>query len=285
MSDAAPGGPAPEAGVSVCYRHGDRRSFVRCQRCGRVICGECQTPAAVGVHCPECTAAARASAPKPRSAIARAFRPGSRAPVVTYTILVITVAVFLLQLVTGGTAGFVTQALLYWPPLTTVEPWRMLTTALVHSPSSIFHILFNMYSLWVLGPLLEGLIGRARFLAVYVLSAFGGSLAVLYLDPAQAVVGASGAIFGMLGAFFIIQRRLGGQSMQLVVLIGINLAIGFVVPGISWQAHVGGLAVGAIAALVMVRTRRLDQRNTQRALLIGLGTVLVLATIARFALI
>jgi len=138
---------------------------------------------------------------------------------------------------------------------------------------------------FVLGPLLEGLIGRARFLVVYVLSAFGGSLAVLYLAPAQAVVGASGAIFGMLGAFFIIQRRLGGQSMQLIVLIGINLAIGFVVPGISWQAHVGGLVVGALAALIMVRTRRVDERKKQRALLIGLAIVLVLATVARFALI
>lgn len=285
MSDPAPGGPAPEAGASVCYRHGDRRSFVRCQRCGRVICGECQTPAAVGVHCPECTAQARASAPRTRSPISRAFRRGSSTPVVTYSILALTLAVFLLQVVTGGRESPVTQALLYWPPLTTVEPWRMLTTALVHSPSSIFHILFNMYSLWVLGPLLEGLIGRARFLAVYVLSAFGGSLAVLYLDPAQAVVGASGAIFGMLGAFFIIQRRLGGQSMQLVVLIGINLAIGFVAPGISWQAHVGGLVVGAIAALIMVRTRRIDQRQLQRMLLAGLAVVLVLATIARFTVL
>lgn len=282
MSDAAPGGPGPEAGVSVCYRHGDRRSFVRCQRCGRVICGECQTPAAVGVHCPECTAQARASAPRTRSPISRAFRRGSSTPVVTYSILAITVAVYLLQLVTGG---FVTQLLLYWPPLTTVEPWRMLTAALVHSERSIFHILFNMYSLFVLGPLLEGLIGRARFLAVYLLSAFGGSVAVLYLAPEQAVVGASGAIFGMLGAFFVIQRRLGGQSIQLVVLIGINLAIGFVVPGISWQAHVGGLAVGALAAFIMTRTRRIDQRSRQRMLLIALGVALVLATAARFVLL
>lgn len=282
MSDPAPGGPAPAAGPSVCYRHGDRRSFVRCQRCGRVICGECQTPAAVGVHCPECTAQARASAPRTRSPISRAFRRGSSTPVVTYSILALTLVVYALQFLTGG---YVTQLLLYWPPLTTVEPWRMLTAALVHSDRSIFHILFNMYSLWVLGPLLEGLIGRARFLAVYVLSAFGGSLAVLYLAPAQAVVGASGAIFGMLGAFFIIQRRLGGQSMQFVVLIGINLAIGFVVPGISWQAHVGGLIVGAIAALIMVRTRRLDQRQVQRMLLGALALVLVLATVARFTLL
>lgn len=282
MTDPALGGAAPEAGASVCYRHPDRRSFVRCQRCGRTICGDCQSPAAVGVHCPECTAAARAAAPRRPSAIARAFRPGSRTPVVTYSILAVTIGVFVLQQLTGGA---VTQLLLYWPPLTTIEPWRMLTAALVHSERSIFHILFNMYSLFVLGPLLEGLIGRARFLAVYAFSAFGGSLAVLYLAPNQAVVGASGAIFGMLGAFFVIQRRLGGQSRQLIVLIGLNLVIGFVVPGISWQAHIGGLVVGALVALIMIRTRRRDQRRRQNVLLVGLGLLLVIATIARFALL
>jgi len=281
MSSEVSGGAAPAADQSVCYRHGDRRSFVRCQRCGRVICGECQTPAAVGVHCPECTAQARASAPRTRSPLARAFRPGSRTPVVTYSIAAVTIAVFVLQLLLGDV---VTNALLYWPPLTTVEPWRMLTAALVHSDSSFFHILFNMYSLLVLGPLLEGLVGRARFAWIYVLSAFGGSLAVLYLAPGQAVVGASGAIFGMLGAFFVIQRRLGGRSTQLIVLIALNLAIGFVVPGISWQAHVGGLVVGAIAALIMLRTRRVDQRR-QTLLLSAFALLLVLATAARFWLL
>jgi membrane associated rhomboid family serine protease len=280
MSDAAPGGPAPEAGVSACYRHGDRRSFVRCQRCSRVICGECQTPAAVGTHCPDCTAAARASAPQRPSALSRAFRPGSRVPVVTYTILAVTSVVFLLQQLTGG---YVTQLLLYWPPLTLVEPWRMLTVVLVHSDRSLFHILFNMYSLFVLGPLIEGLVGRSRFVTLYLLSAFGGSVAVLYLAPGQAVVGASGAIFGMLGAFFVIQRGIGGQSVQLIVLIAINMAIGFVVPGISWQAHVGGLLVGAACALILVRTRRAEQRTRQRLMLALLAGVLVAATVLRFA--
>ena len=116
----------------------------------------------------------------------------------------------------------------------------MLTVVLVHSDRSVFHILINMYSLFVLGSLLEGLIGRLRFLAVYVLSALGGSVAVLWLAPLSFVVGASGAIFGLLGAFFVIQRRLGGASIQLVVLIAINLAIGFVIPGVVMAGRTSG---------------------------------------------
>jgi membrane associated rhomboid family serine protease len=208
----------------------------------------------------------------------RAFRPGSRVPVVSYSILGLTLVVYLLQWVTQGA---VTTALAYFPPLTALEPWRMLTVALVHSDSSFFHIIFNMYSLWVLGPLLESLVGRARFLTVYVLSALGGSVAVLWLAPLSIVVGASGAIFGLLGAFFVIQRRLGGRNVQLVVIIAINLALGFVIPGVSWQSHVGGLLVGAACAAVMLRTRRADQQRQQALLLAGVGAALVALTVLR----
>ncbi len=281
MTDPQAGSPRPGADARVCFRHPDRPSAVRCQRCERPICPECQTPAAVGVQCPECIAAARAAAPKRPSALVRAFRPGSRAPVVSYSILALTLVVFALQWVTQGA---VTSALAYFPPLTAIEPWRMLTVALVHSDNSIFHIVFNMYSLWVLGPLLESLIGRARFAAVYVLSALGGSVAVLWLAPLTVVVGASGAIFGLLGAFFVIQRRLGGRSVQLVVIIAINLALGFLIPGVSWQSHVGGLIVGAVLAWVMLRTRRVDQQRRQAWLIALVGAVLVAATLLRLTL-
>lgn len=281
MTDPQAGSPRPGADARVCFRHPDRPSAVRCQRCERPICPECQTPAAVGVQCPECIAAARAAAPKRPSALVRAFRPGSRAPVVSYSILALTLVVFALQWVTQGA---VTSALAYFPPLTAIEPWRMLTVALVHSDNSIFHIVFNMYSLWVLGPLLESLIGRARFAAVYVLSALGGSVAVLWLAPLTVVVGASGAIFGLLGAFFVIQRRLGGRSVQLVVIIAINLALGFLIPGVSWQSHVGGLIVGAVLAWVMLRTRRADQQRRQAWLIALVGAVLVAATLLRLTL-
>lgn len=277
--------PAPEAGANanpnVCYRHPDRRSFVLCQRCARTICPECQIPAPVGVHCPECRAAAASALPKQKPAIVRAFRRGGSTPVATYSILGLTLAVFVLQWVSQGA---VTNALAYFPPLTPQEPWRMLTVALVHSERSFFHILFNMYALFVLGPLLEGLVGRGRFIAIYVLSAIAGSVAVLWLAPLSVVVGASGAIFGLFGAFFVIQRRLGGTSIQLVVILGINLALGFVIPGISWQAHVGGLLAGALAALILVRTRRRDQQRQQLFLLSLLGAGLIAATVLRFAL-
>jgi membrane associated rhomboid family serine protease len=276
VTTSAPGPAENGADARVCYRHPDRFSAVRCQRCDRRVCPERQTPAAVGVQCPECIAAARAAAPRRPSALARAFRPGSRVPVVSYGILIATLVVFVAQWLTQGV---VTSALAYYPPLTAQEPWRMLTVALVHSDRSIFHIVFNMYSLWVLGPLLESLIGRARLAAVYVLSAFAGSVAVLWLAPLSAVVGASGAIFGLLGAFFVIQRRLGGRNIQLVVIIAINLALGFLIPGVSWQSHVGGLLVGALIAWIMLRTRRADQQRRQAALIGLVALALVVATV------
>lgn len=271
--------PGAATGAAVCYRHADRRSLIRCQRCDRPICPECQTPAPVGVHCPECRASAAASVPRGPSRVRRAFRRGSSVPVVTYTIMAVTAVAFLLQWLSQG---LLTQALAYYPPLTLQEPWRMLTVALVHSERSVFHLLVNMYSLLVLGSLLERLIGRTRFLAVYALSILGGSVAVLWLAPLSVVVGASGGIFGLLGAFFVIQRRLGGGSIQLIALIVINLGLGFVIPGVSWQAHVGGLVVGAASALVLLRTRRPDQQRRQALLLAAVGAALVVITVGRF---
>lgn len=279
MADAAPG--AGSAGdPNVCYRHPDRRSFVLCQRCGRTVCGECQTPAPVGVRCPECMAEAAAAMPKQRSPLLRAVRRGSSTPVVTYSILAVTVGVFILQFLSQGA---VTRALGYAPPLTLIEPWRMLTVALVHN-SNFFHILFNMYALFVLGPLLEQLVGRWRFAVTYVLSTLAGSVAVLWLAPATFVIGASGAIFGLFGAFFVIQRRLGGNNAQLMIVLGINLAIGFVLPNISWQAHVGGLIGGAIVALIFVRTRRRQQTALQIGLLVAFAALLIGGTVLRFVL-
>ena len=246
-----------------CYRHPDRQSYMLCQRCGRTICPECQTQASVGVHCPECIREARARAPKRKPAIVTAFRRGSNRPVVTYSIMAICAVVFLLQLVLGDA---VFQLFGYAPFLTESEPWRMLTSAFLHSTSFLPHILFNMYALFVLGPDLERMLGRARFIALYLISAFGGSVAVLVLNLGNVyggVVGASGAIFGLFGALFVIQRKLGGNTLQLVLVIGANLVLGFVIPNISWQGHLGGLLTGALVAFVLLQTRQPSQRLWQ----------------------
>jgi membrane associated rhomboid family serine protease len=244
-----------------CYRHPNRQSYMLCQRCGRTICPECQTQASVGVHCPECIREARARAPKRKPAIVTAFRRGSNRPVVTYTIMAICAVVFLLQLVLGDRLF---QLFAYAPFFTETQPWRMITSAFLHSTSFLPHILFNMYALFVLGPDLERMLGRGRFIALYLISAFGGSVAVLLLtDPYSGVVGASGAIFGLFGALFVIQRTLGGNTLQLVLVIGANLVLGFLIPNISWQGHLGGLLTGALVAFVFLQTRQPSQRFWQ----------------------
>lgn len=211
----------------------------------------------------------------------------SDSPVVTYVIMAILVVVFIAEAMTGlltsRSGSDVYSALAYYPPLTTFEPWRMITAVFVHA--SILHILFNMYSLFVLGPELERLVGRARFVALFLLSGLGGSVAVLLSAPNYVVVGASGAIFGLFGAYFVIARHLGGNSSQLIIVIVINLAIGFIVPGIAWQAHVGGLIVGALVAFIFVRTRNRDKRQIQLALLAAVTVLLIAITVVGVPLI
>lgn len=255
-----------------CYRHPRAESFVLCQRCGKTICPECQIQAAVGFHCPDCAGV------KKSGGLGGLFRRGSSGsvsvgtrPSATYVLLGIIVAVYAGQLLSGG---LLTQLFLYWPPLTAIEPWRMVTTIFVHSQSSVFHILFNGYSLFILGTLVERLIGPGRFVTLFLLSGFGSSVLVSMLYPTSAVVGASGAIFGLFGALFVIQRSFGGANTQLLIVLGLNLVMGFIVPGISWQAHIGGLITGAIVANIMVRTRGEDPKRQRQGLgLVGLGLV------------
>jgi membrane associated rhomboid family serine protease len=225
---------------------------------------------------------ARQRAPKRKPAIVTAFRPSSDKPVVTYSIIALCVLIYIAQFVSGG---LVYQWLAYAPELTAIQPWRMITAAFVHSPfflarpTSLLHIAFNMYSLFIFGPILEHLLGRARFLALYLISAFGGSVAVLLLMSNVVVVGASGAIFGLLGAYFIIQRRLGGNNVQLLVVIGINLVLGFLIPNIAWQAHLGGLIAGGAVAFVYLQTRRPNQLRWQIGLVGAIVAVLAAITI------
>ncbi len=260
---------ATEEVAPSCYRHPGADTFVRCQRCARPVCYQCQTQAPVGVICPECLGQAQAKAPR----VGRQALGGSanQKPVVTYSLIAITGFFYLLQLIPGlNMTGWLAYAPYFsWGEYAAVgapyEPWRMLTSVFAHSTGFFFHILLNMYTLWIFGQMLERLLGKARFLTLYLASGLAGSLGVMFwAAPDSYVVGASGAIFGLLGAFLVIQRKLGGQTTQLLVLVGINLVIGFL-PGmsISWQAHLGGLIGGAILGLIFVQTRQLRQQKLQ----------------------
>ena len=264
------------ASGNVCYRHPDRQSYILCQRCGRTICSQCQTQAAVGVHCPECVREARASAPRTKPAIVTALRRQD-APVVTYVLIALCVLVYIGEVALGD--DFIRE-LVYFAPYTLIEPWRIVTHLFVHAPPpQLLHLLFNMLSLFLFGRVLEQMLGRGRYLALYGISGLGGAVAVMLLSPDRAVLGASGAIFGLLAAYFVIQRRLGLSNPTLLVIIALNLGAGFILPGISWQAHVGGLVVGAAIAFVYMRTRRIAQRRVQVLLTIAIAVALVVVLV------
>ena len=238
------------AAAGVCYRHPNRESWVLCQRCGNTICGDCQRQAAVGFHCPDCVKAAAPATAKIVSGtrLRSVVRGRTPATVVLLGIMAITyVAQFLTQ-------DVLTAYLAYIPQLTAQEPWRLVTSAFVHG--GLMHILFNGYSLWVMGNLLERTLGTTRFLTVFFAAVITGNLAVLALGSASFVVGASGGIFGLFAALFVINRGFGGNNVSLVVIIGINLALGFILPGIAWEAHVGGLAAGFVVTTILQRLRR-----------------------------
>ncbi|WP_454050510.1 rhomboid family intramembrane serine protease [Cellulomonas sp. Marseille-Q8402] len=168
-------------------------------------------------------------------------------PVVTITLIALCVISFVLQQVSDRW----TIDLAFVPFLGESEPWRFLTSAFLHSPSSVVHIAFNMIALWSVGPFLETSLGRWRYLALYLLSAIGGSVMFLLLaDPFSAswftvLVGASGAVFGLFGAVLVVLRRVGRSARGIVVVLAINAVLGFVLSGVAWQAHLGGLIVGA----------------------------------------
>jgi membrane associated rhomboid family serine protease len=273
---------------NFCYRHPDRQSFVLCQRCMRTICPECQTQAPVGVICPECMNAERKNRTPAQKKAQRRWggRSGgtmaiarSGKPIVTYVLLAVTSFIGLLQLIPGIGAQITDQLLFaapyLYPQLSPFpfEPWRLLTAMFVHG--NFIHLALNMLALWMLGQSVEPMLGRARFLALYLISGLGGSVMVACLAPNTATVGASGAIFGLMAALLIVGRHIGANVTGLLVILGINFALGFFIGGVAWQAHLGGAIVGALVALIYTRTKRRDQRTWQIVLLAALVVLLI----------
>jgi len=259
-----------EEAVPTCYRHPERETYVRCQRCDRPICPDCMREAAVGHQCVDCVAEANRATRAARTV----FGGGLVAkPYVTFAILGINVLLFIAQELTqGGIAerfgmNVADVALLG-------EYHRLITSAFLHW--GILHILFNSWALYVLGPSLERVLGHVRFLALYLLSALGGSvLGYWFDDPRVLSVGASGAIFGLFAATFVIGRRLNVDIRGIVVLIVINLVITFW-PGtnISWTAHVGGLITGAVIAAALAYAPKSARTPVQVAALVAVLAVL-----------
>ncbi|MDP9985788.1 membrane associated rhomboid family serine protease [Arthrobacter oryzae] len=272
----------PSAQVPVCPRHPDRPSYVRCQRCGRPACPDCQRAAAVGFQCVDCVNETQRATPEVRTVYGGAVATGK--PLVTFGIIVACVVVYALQMLIPGDwvyKQFAYNNIFAAPQYGAFEPWRMITSAFLHSPDSLLHILLNMYTLWIFGQALEPILGRVRFLALYLISALGGSVGYLLMNPLLVpgqglvgLVGASGAIFGLFGAMLLVQRQRGGDTRQLWVLIAINGVIGFLIPHIAWQAHLGGLITGALCAAVLAYAPRGRRRGLIQAL--GLAAVFAL---------
>lgn len=266
----------------VCPRHPDVVSYVRCQRCGRPVCPECQRPAPVGIQCVDCVNEARK---RVRSATTVAgARIAEGRPVLTVTLIGLSVAAFIAQTIVPG----FTSQFIFAPSIGWIEPWRFLTTTFLHG--GIMHLAFNMYALYLVGPTLERVMGRWRFLSLYLLAAFGGSVAVLLLASPTGpmwnvgTVGASGAVFGLFAALGLTLRRIRQDHTQIIALIAINFFLGFVIANVSWQAHLGGLLAGAaLAAVYLFGPRGRTRRAVAIAATVGLGLALVAIAALRYA--
>ena len=253
--------------MPVCPVHPDRPTGIRCTRCSRPVCAECMVSAPVGFQCPQC--ASSGTPTRQPSTVAGGALTGR--PVVTYAIIGLDVLIFGIQYLVG--VNNVSGDYGMWPVGIAIDGqwWRLLTSAFLHG--SILHLVFNMYVLFAFGPTLERILGRWRFIVLFLLSAVGGSVAsYVFSDVRTLSVGASGAIFGLMAALVVAGRRLRYDITQVVVLIIINVAIGFFSAGTDWRAHLGGLATGAAVAAVFVLPER---RNRLTVQILGITVIFV----------
>lgn len=276
----------PEAETQTCYRHPDRETRVSCSSCGRPICPECMTPTPVGMRCPECASQRTRVVRNPTGT------PGGfEASPSTYVLIAINVVVFLVE-IAKGSGGLFTEQLsrfvedfgLYKPFVAEGEWYRLVTNGFLHA--NFWHIGFNMLLLFFLGRLLEPALGTPRFLALYFASLLAGSLGALILEPNSLSIGASGAIFGLAGATFIIARGRGMDALagQIGFLIVFNLIFSFASPRISVGAHLGGLIGGVICALAIVAGEKgmlgRNHRAVEIAAMVAVAVVAVVASLA-----
>lgn len=268
--------------VPTCYRHPGRETYVRCTRCDRSICPDCMREASVGHQCPECVRAGSRTVRQTRTVFGGQL---ALRPVVTLSIMAICVVVYVGELLSSslqtrfGMLGGATYSL--GGPLHGVaagEWYRMVTSVFLHINDPL-HILMNMWALWVVGPQLEKALGRLRFTGLFLLSGIGGSVLTYLLAPMNEVaVGASGAIFGLFGAYFVVARKVGARTGGILAIIAINLVLSFTLSGIAWQGHVGGLITGTLLAVAFAYAPRVRRNLVQGGAAAALVVIMVLAT-------
>ena len=255
---------------AYCYRHPDRETGLSCSECGRPICYECMTPAPVGLRCPDHSGKAQ-GIQKVTRAVERSVAGERYSGVsITVALIAVNVAVYLAELAAGGNVNgtgnwidehgalFASGTFSFsGPPMGVAhgEWWRLVTAAFLHYGP--LHLAMNMYGLYLAGSLLEHVIGRWRFLLLYLAAGIAGSAGALLLTPNAATAGASGAIFGVFGALFVLERRrhiaTGGQVAGLIVL---NLVFTFAVSNISVGGHIGGLIAGVVLMFLLLQVRQ-----------------------------
>ncbi|UTI66542.1 rhomboid family intramembrane serine protease [Paraconexibacter antarcticus] len=259
--------------TTTCYRHPSRETGVACSNCGRFICPDCMTPTPVGMRCPECS--------KQKTQV-RTISDISRSGAVqaTTAIIALNVIVFLasgqFNIGSGGTSGSLAlRGELYGPSIAEGHQYyRLVTSGFLHA--GLLHIGFNMYILWWLGNLLEPAIGKRRFVGLYFVSMLTGSIGALLVTPDSPTVGASGAIFGLMGVAFMEMRARGIDPMASGIgpTILLNLVLSFTLSGISIGGHIGGLVGGGLATLVL---HELDKRRTKELAVYAVLAVMALA--------
>ena len=276
-----------QAAPPVCYRHPGRPTYVSCVRCGRPACPDCLRPAAVGHQCVECI---RGQSRTVRTASGRFGGRLTASARVTWAIMAVNIVLYIVELAHPSLAqdwsmlGIARTNSGQIVGVAAGQWYRLITSAFLPGTGGlgILDIAFNLWALYIVGPALERTLGSGRYLAVYLASALGGSIAYFFIAPPYIqALGASGAIFGLFGAWFVLSRRLGLDSRQVVFLIVLNLAIGFAVPYIAWQAHVGGLVTGGLLTAAYAYAPRRNRTLIQVSATVLIVALLIVGLVVR----
>ena len=241
--------------MHYCKYHPEKETYVRCTRCENYICTDCMRSASIGYQCPSC---ASDSTPVIKGINRNRFIPSQKNTQVTKFLSISLLVVYVFQFLLGDV--LIANFALFAPSVANGQWWLLITAGFLHG--SIIHLLFNVYILWVLGSQLENIVGKTKFIIIYFGSLLGGSLASYLFSPFGSYsIGASGAIFGLMGAMLVVGRKRNLDISQITTLVVINVVIGFVLSGIDWRAHLGGLAAGALITWVLINATSLKGKN------------------------